>query len=99
MPTATASEPTSQELATLIHLATLTHLEGQVRAAKTLQELQFVAVNETRRLVPYEQAVLFSAVDSGTTSYRAVTASSVASPSNETKHTGNTGRGSGAENA
>ena len=30
---------------------------------------------------------------------RAVTASSVASPSNETKHTGNTGRGSGAENA
>lgn len=78
MPTATASEPTSQELATLIHLATLTHLEGQVRAAKTLQELQFVAVNETRRLVPYEQAVLFSAVDSGTTSYRAVTASSVA---------------------
>ena len=77
MPTATASEPTSQELATLIHLATLTHLEGQVRAAKTLQELQFVAVNETRRLVPYEQAVLLSTVDSGATSYRAVTASSV----------------------
>lgn len=77
MPMATASEPTSQELATLIHLATLTHLEGQVRAAKTLQELQFVAVNETRRLVPYEQAVLLSTVDSGATSYRAVTASSV----------------------
>ncbi len=76
-PSATA-EPTSQEIVTLIHLATLTHLEGQVRAAKTLQELQFVAVNETRRLVPYDHAVLLSATDSDGASYRAVSASSVA---------------------
>ncbi len=78
MQAATTSEPTSQEIATLIHLATLTHLEAQVRAAKTLPELQFVAVNETRRLVPYEQAVLLVAGDSSSMGYRAVTASSVA---------------------
>ena len=78
MQATTSSEPTSREIATLIHLATLTHLEAQVRATTTLQELQFVAVNETRRLVPYEQAVLLSATDSYTTPYRAVTASSVA---------------------
>ncbi len=76
-PTAT-TEPTSKEIATLIHLATLTHLEGQVRAATTVPELQFVAVNETRRLVPYEQAVLLSAADAGDSPYRAMTASSVA---------------------
>lgn len=74
----TTSEPTSREIATLIHLATLTHLEGQVRAATTLEELQFVAVNETRRLVPYEQAVLLSPTDSDAAHYRATVASSVA---------------------
>ena len=72
----TATEPTAQQIPTLIHLAALTHLEGQVRAAKTVRELQFLAVNETRRLVPYQQAVLFSrdAADLP----RVVTASSVA---------------------
>jgi len=74
----TASEPTSQEIATLIHLATLTHLEGQVRAAATLEELQFVTVNETRRLVPYDQAVLLCGTDSPGTPYRVVAVSSVA---------------------
>ncbi len=78
MQATTTSEPTAREIATLIHLATLTHLEGQVRAATTLEELQFVAVNETRRLVPYEQAVLLSGADSAETPYRAVAASSVA---------------------
>lgn len=78
MQATTTSEPTSQDIATLIHLATLTHLEGQVRAARTLQELQFVAVNETRRLIPYDHAVLLSATDSERAPYRAVTASSVA---------------------
>lgn len=78
MQVSTTSEPTSREIATLVHLATLTHLEGQVRAATTVPELQFVAVNETRRLVPYEQAVLLSASDSRETPYRVTTASSVA---------------------
>lgn len=36
----------------------LLQLEGMVRAARTLQELQFFFVNETRRLVPYRQAIL-----------------------------------------
>ncbi len=58
---ATTAEPTAQQLPTLIHLAALTHLEGQIRAAKTIQELQFLSVNETRRLIPYEQAFLLSA--------------------------------------
>lgn len=78
MQATTTQEPTSREISTLIHLATLTHLEGQVRAATTLQELQFVAVNETRRLVPYEQAVLLSATDFGGARYHATAASSVA---------------------
>ena len=78
MQATTTAEPTAREIATLVHLATLTHLEAQVRAATTLEELQFVAVNETRRLVPYEQAILLSATDSEDTPYRAVTASSVA---------------------
>lgn len=36
----------------------LLQLEGMVRGARTTQELQFFIVNETRRLVPYRQAVL-----------------------------------------
>jgi hypothetical protein len=75
---ATTAEPTAQQLPTLIHLAALTHLEGQIRAAKTIQELQFLSVNETRRLIPYEQAFLLSASDSANEAYRVLNASSVA---------------------
>jgi hypothetical protein len=74
--TATA-EPTAQQIPTLIHLAALTHLEGQVRTAKTIRELQFLSVNETRRLVPYQQAYLLSAEDFESTPYQVVAASSV----------------------
>src|SRR5689334_24043208 len=35
----------------------LLQLEGMVRAARTREELQFFYVNETRRLVPYQQAI------------------------------------------
>ena len=38
--------------------AALLQLEGMVRANGTQQELQFLFVNETRRLIPYRQAVL-----------------------------------------
>jgi multidrug resistance efflux pump len=38
----------------------LLQLEGMVRAAQTQQELQFLFVNETRRLVPYRQAILLT---------------------------------------
>ena len=75
---ATTVEPTAQQIPTLIHLAALTHLEAQVRAAKTIQELQFLSVNETRRLVPYEQAYLLSFEGDGTTACRVLCASSVA---------------------
>jgi hypothetical protein len=75
---ATTTEPTPQQITTLIHLAALTHLEGQIRTAKTVQELQFLCVNETRRLIPYDQAFLLSSPDPVTIPFHVVSASSVA---------------------
>lgn len=75
---ATTVEPTAQQLPTLIHLAALTHLEGQIRAAKTIQELQFLSVNETRRLIPYDQAFLLSPSSPAKEAYRVLNASSIA---------------------
>ncbi len=75
---ATTAEPTAQQFPTLIHLAALTHLEGQIRAARTIQELQFLSVNETRRLIPYDQAFLLSPSGPATDVYRVLNASSVA---------------------
>ncbi|HEX5545665.1 MAG TPA: HlyD family efflux transporter periplasmic adaptor subunit [Nitrospira sp.] len=75
---ATIAEPTAQQFPTLIHLAALTHLEGQIRAAKTIQELQFLSVNETRRLVPYDQAFLLGSSGSAADAYCVLNASSVA---------------------
>jgi hypothetical protein len=75
---ATTVEPTAQQFPTLIHLAALTHLEGQIRAAKTLQELQFLSVNETRRLIPYDQAFLLGSSGHATDAYRVLNASSIA---------------------
>lgn len=75
---ATTAEPTAQQLPALIHLAALTHLEGQIRAAKTIQELQFLSVNETRRLIPYDQAFLFSNSGAMDEAYRLLNAASVA---------------------
>jgi hypothetical protein len=75
---ATAAEPTAQQIPTLIHLAALTHLEGQIRAAKTVQELQFLSVNETRRLIPYDHAFLMSPSGSDKEPCQVLNASSVA---------------------
>lgn len=55
----------------------LLQLEGMVRAAQTQQELQFFFVNETRRLVPYRQAILLSPPTPSTQSYEVRAASSV----------------------
>ncbi|HLA62501.1 MAG TPA: HlyD family efflux transporter periplasmic adaptor subunit [Nitrospiraceae bacterium] len=55
----------------------LLQLEGMVRAARTQQELQFFFVNETRRLVPYRQAILLSPRTPSTQSYEVRAASSV----------------------
>lgn len=75
---ATTAEPTAQQIPTLIHLAALTHLEGQIRAAKTVQELQFLSVNETRRLIPYDHAFLLSPSGSEKENSHVLNASSVA---------------------
>lgn len=48
-----------------------------VRAAHTQQELQFFFVNETRRLVPYRQAILLSPPTPSTQRYQVRAASSV----------------------
>ncbi|MGC4098030.1 MAG: HlyD family efflux transporter periplasmic adaptor subunit [Nitrospira sp.] len=71
----TTAETTTQHALAINHLTVLTHLEVQVRAAKTIQELQFISVNETRRLIAYEQATLLTCVDN--TTVRVVAASSV----------------------
>ncbi len=62
----------------LIALSTLMQLEGMAREAQTLKELQFLAVNETRRLVTYRQAFIFKTGLTDESPYRAVAASSVA---------------------
>ena len=58
-------------------LSMLIRLEGMVRAAQTQQELQFFFVNETRRLVPYRQAILLTPPTPSTQSYEVRAASSV----------------------
>ena len=65
------SPPTNQVLSVLLQL------EGMIRAAQTQQELQFFFVNETRRLVPYRQAMLLTPPTSSTQSYQVRAASSV----------------------
>lgn len=58
-------------------LSVLLQLEGMVRAAQTQQELQFFFVNETRRLVPYRQAILLIPPTQSAQSYQVRAASSV----------------------
>lgn len=55
----------------------LLQLEGMVRAARTRQELQFFFVNETRRLVPYQQAILLIPPAPSSPRYEVLAASSV----------------------
>ena len=55
----------------------LLQLEGMVRGARTIEELQFIIVNETRRLVPYQQAVLLSPSSPSSRRYDVRAASSV----------------------
>jgi hypothetical protein len=55
----------------------LLQLEGMVRAAQSQQELQFLFVNETRRLVPYRQAILLTPPNPSKPHYHVHAASSV----------------------
>jgi hypothetical protein len=72
------SRSTLHDEASFGYLTALTRLEEEIRSAVTLQELQFLSVNETRRLVPYRQAYLLSADDARGKGYHVVCASSVA---------------------
>lgn len=58
--------------------AVLLHLEALARGAETIQSLQFLAVNETRRLVPYRQGFLLIAASSRAAHCRLVAATSIA---------------------
>ena len=71
-----AAEVKPHTLPTNTALSVLLQLEGMVRAAQNQQELQFFFVNETRRLVPYRQAVLLTP-PTPSTSYQVRAASSV----------------------
>ena len=69
-----ATEPDAQPDFTALSI--LLQLEAMARAAESPKALQFIAVNETRRLVAYRQAYLFQA--SGISDYRLEAASSIA---------------------
>lgn len=69
------ARPQSQPATTA--LSVLLQLEGMVRAAKSRLELQFLIVNETRRLVPYRQAILLSPQTSSKETYQVRAASSI----------------------
>ncbi len=58
-------------------LSVLLQLEGKVRDAQTQQELQFFFVNETRRIVPYRQAILLTPSTLSAQNYQVRAASSV----------------------
>lgn len=58
-------------------MAALLQLEGMVRTAGTQQELQFLVVNETRRLLPYRQAVLLASPTVASPHYEVRAVSSV----------------------
>jgi len=59
-------------------LTTLLQLEALARGALSVKELQFLAVNETRRLIPYRQAFFFSVAANHQMSCRVEAASSLA---------------------
>ena len=70
----TQPEPPPLELQAVF---TLLQLEPQARMAQSVKELQFLAVNETRRLLPYRQAFLFKAGSTAQKPCHLETASSV----------------------
>ena len=72
-----ATEPKPSTSPNNTALYVLLQLEGTVRAAQTQQELEFFFVNETRRLVPFRQAILLSPPTPSAQSYQVRAASSI----------------------
>jgi len=60
-------------------LATFLQLERQVRHAKSVERFRFIVVNETQRLLRYDQAVLWKALSTGKPSIEAISGVSVIS--------------------
>lgn len=72
-----AAESKPHSLPKSAAIYTLLQVEGNIRAVQTQQELQFFIVNETRRLVPYQQAVFLSPPIPSTQIFQVRAASSV----------------------
>jgi multidrug resistance efflux pump len=72
-----AAESKPQSLPKNAVVYTLLQVEGKVRDVQNQQELQFLFVNETRRLVPYQQAILLTPPTPSTQNYQVRAASSV----------------------
>jgi multidrug resistance efflux pump len=60
-------------------LATFLQLERQVRHAKSVEKFSFIVVNETQRLLRYDQAVLWKTLSTGKLAIEAISGVSVIS--------------------
>ncbi len=76
-PTVSVSKPAAQA-PDIAAVSKLLQLESMARAASSAEALQFMIVNETRRLVPYRQAYLFLSAHPIKRDCKLVTASSIA---------------------
>jgi multidrug resistance efflux pump len=76
-PEATTSKQATQS-PDISAVSKLLQLESMARAASSAEALQFMIVNETRRLVPYRQAYLFLSAHPIKRDCKLVTASSIA---------------------
>jgi multidrug resistance efflux pump len=68
----------NQQAPDISTISKLLQLESMARAASSAEALQFMIVNETRRLVPYRQAYLFLSAHPIKRDCKLVTASSIA---------------------
>jgi multidrug resistance efflux pump len=76
-PVVSVSKPATQS-PDIAAVSKLLQLESMARAASSAEALQFMIVNETRRLVPYRQAYLFLSAHPIKRDCKLVTASSIA---------------------
>lgn len=77
-PEVSVSIKTSQAAPDVSAVSKLLQLESMARAASSAEELQFMIVNETRRLIPYRQAYLFLSAHPIKRDCKLVAASSIA---------------------
>ncbi|MBL1142653.1 MAG: HlyD family efflux transporter periplasmic adaptor subunit [Proteobacteria bacterium] len=77
-PQASVANPATPQVPDITAVSKLLQLESMARAASSAEALQFMIVNETRRLVPYRQAYLFLSAHPIKRDCKLVAASSIA---------------------